>query len=96
MNHVWIVVRTVRRIEANGIQSSLNQILSVYTDLEAAKAFVGVISRSTELEKAAKVMNLSSDVYTILSEPKNELIVHFPVRMDDGRYALFKGYRVYV
>src|SRR5258707_8217126 len=47
-----------------------------------------------QLDKAAKVMNLSPDVYTILSQPKNELIINFPVRMDDGRYLLFKGYRV--
>ena len=30
----------------------------------------------------------------ILSQPKNELIVNFPVRMDDGSYRLFKGYRI--
>jgi glutamate dehydrogenase/leucine dehydrogenase len=47
-----------------------------------------------QLDKAAKSMNLSRDVYTILSQPKNELIVNFPVRMDDGSYKLFKGYRV--
>jgi glutamate dehydrogenase (NAD(P)+) len=30
----------------------------------------------------------------ILSQPKNELIVHFPVRMDSGEYRLLKGYRI--
>ena len=30
----------------------------------------------------------------ILSQPKNEVIVHFPVRMDDGSVRLFRGYRV--
>jgi glutamate dehydrogenase (NAD(P)+) len=29
-----------------------------------------------------------------LSEPKNEIIIHFPVRMDTGEYRLFKGYRI--
>jgi glutamate dehydrogenase (NAD(P)+) len=48
----------------------------------------------SQLDKAARAMNLSRDVTTILSQPKNELIVNFPVRMDDGRYQLFKGYRV--
>ncbi len=47
-----------------------------------------------QLDKAAKAVNLSREVYTILSQPKNELIVHFPVRLDDGNYRLFKGYRV--
>ena len=39
-------------------------------------------------------MNLSRDTALILSQPKNELIINFPVRMDDGAYRLFKGYRV--
>ncbi len=47
-----------------------------------------------QLEKAAKAINLDRDVGTILSQPKNELIIHFPVRMDSGEYRLFKGYRV--
>ena len=48
----------------------------------------------TQLDRAAKAMSLASDVYTILSQPKTELILNFPVRMDDGRYVMFKGYRV--
>ena len=48
----------------------------------------------TQLEKAARTMSLGQDVYTILLQPKNEIIVHFPVRMDNGQYRLFKGYRV--
>src|SRR6478672_384623 len=47
-----------------------------------------------QLEKAAKAMNLSRDTALILSQPKNELIINFPVRMDDGSFKLFKGYRV--
>src|SRR3569833_67602 len=47
-----------------------------------------------QLEKAAKSMNLSRDTALILSQPKNELIINFPVRMDDGSFKLFKGYRV--
>jgi glutamate dehydrogenase (NAD(P)+) len=48
----------------------------------------------SQLEKAAKAVNLSREVATILSQPKNELIINFPVRLDDGSYRLFKGYRV--
>jgi glutamate dehydrogenase (NAD(P)+) len=47
-----------------------------------------------QLDKAAKAINLSKETYTILSQPKNEIIVHFPVRMDNGEYRLFKGYRI--
>jgi glutamate dehydrogenase (NAD(P)+) len=46
------------------------------------------------LEIAAKVINLEPYVGTILSQPKNELIVNFPVKMDNGDVRLFKGYRV--
>src|SRR5579872_577437 len=46
------------------------------------------------LDRAAKVAKVEPYVQTILSQPKNELIVNFPVRMDSGEVRLFKGYRV--
>lgn len=46
------------------------------------------------LEIAAKTINLEPYVGTILSQPKNEIIVNFPVKMDNGEVRLFKGYRV--
>ncbi|AKF11453.1 Glu/Leu/Phe/Val family dehydrogenase [Sandaracinus amylolyticus] len=46
------------------------------------------------LEEAADVIHLPRHVADILSQPKNEIIVHFPVRMDNGEMQLFKGYRI--
>jgi glutamate dehydrogenase (NAD(P)+) len=46
------------------------------------------------LDRAAKVINLEPFVKTILSQPKNEIIVNFPVKMDSGEVRSFKGYRV--
>ncbi len=46
------------------------------------------------LEEAAGVVGLPPHVATILSQPKNEIIVHFPVHMDDGTMRLYKGYRI--
>ncbi len=43
---------------------------------------------------AAEVLELPHRVQIILAQPVNEIMVHFPVRMDDGHHALFKGYRV--
>ncbi|HLO40616.1 MAG TPA: Glu/Leu/Phe/Val dehydrogenase [Phycisphaerales bacterium] len=43
---------------------------------------------------AAQVMNLPHGFQLILAQPKNEIMVHFPVKMDDGSFRLFKGYRV--
>jgi glutamate dehydrogenase (NAD(P)+) len=46
------------------------------------------------LEEAAKVAEIPEYIATILSQPKNEIIVNFPVKMDDGKIRLFKGYRI--
>ena len=43
---------------------------------------------------AAEILELPHHVQIILAQPKNEIMVHFPVKMDDGHHALFKGYRV--
>ena len=44
--------------------------------------------------QACEIMDVPHHVQLILAQPKNEIMVHFPVRMDDGSYSLFKGYRV--
>jgi glutamate dehydrogenase/leucine dehydrogenase len=46
------------------------------------------------LDRASRVVKLPDYVRTILMQPKNELITHFPVRMDNGDIRLFKGYRI--
>jgi glutamate dehydrogenase (NAD(P)+) len=43
---------------------------------------------------AADLVGLKHHQRIILAEPKNEIMVHFPVLMDDGHHRLFKGYRV--
>jgi glutamate dehydrogenase (NAD(P)+) len=47
-----------------------------------------------QLDRASKIAGISPEVRAILSQPKNELIINFPVRMDNGEYRMFKGYRV--
>jgi glutamate dehydrogenase (NAD(P)+) len=47
-----------------------------------------------QLQLAADLIALDPGVREILLQPKNELIVNFPVRMDDGTVKLFKGYRI--
>jgi glutamate dehydrogenase (NAD(P)+) len=46
------------------------------------------------LEEASKIADVPDYISTILSQPKNEIIVNFPVKMDDGSIRLFKGYRI--
>ncbi len=64
------------------------------TSLNPAKEYDFFKVVQDYLEKAAKVITLEPHVGTILSQPKNELIVNFPVKMDTGEVRLFKGYRV--
>src|SRR5512134_1646132 len=47
-----------------------------------------------QIEKAMKLINIDPDIAQILGQPKNELIVNFPVRRDNGKIEMFKGYRV--
>jgi glutamate dehydrogenase (NAD(P)+) len=47
-----------------------------------------------QLARAADVMHLDPDVRRILESTTNEIIVHFPVRMNDGTVKVFTGYRV--
>ena len=44
--------------------------------------------------EAAELMDVPQHLKLILSEPKTEVSVHFPTRMDDGDFRLFRGYRV--
>ena len=46
------------------------------------------------LDEASRLVTVPDHVRAILLQPKNEIIVHFPVRLDDGQYRLFKGYRI--
>ncbi|MCL7762880.1 Glu/Leu/Phe/Val dehydrogenase [Polaribacter sp. Z014] len=47
-----------------------------------------------QFENAAELVNLNPNIKKILSVTNNELIIHFPVRMDNGEVEVFKGYRV--
>nr|WP_172915672.1 Glu/Leu/Phe/Val dehydrogenase [Capnocytophaga canimorsus] len=47
-----------------------------------------------EFNKAADKMNLDAGVRKILAATQNEIVVHFPVKMDDGSIEVFTGYRV--
>ena len=47
-----------------------------------------------QFEAAADKISLSEDMREILRQPKRELAVNFPVRLDNGRVKTFTGYRV--
>ena len=49
---------------------------------------------ATSVLSSAERLELPKYLQLILAQPKNEIMVHFPVRMDNGEFRLFKGYRV--
>jgi len=47
-----------------------------------------------QLHRVAATLNISPGMAQVLATPRRELIVNFPVRMDDGTTRVFTGYRV--
>ena len=48
-----------------------------------------------QYDRAARKLNLSEGIYQVMRNPKRELSVNFPVRMDDGSVTVFEGHRVH-
>ncbi len=47
-----------------------------------------------QFDLAAEKLGLEPGLRRVLREPRRELTVHFPVKMDDGSVQVFTGYRV--
>lgn len=47
-----------------------------------------------QLAVAAKYLDLDEGLHQVLARPKRQLIVNFPVVMDNGEVVVFEGYRV--
>lgn len=47
-----------------------------------------------QFNHASDVIDLNPNIRKILEVTNNELVVHFPVKMDDGTVEVFTGYRV--
>jgi glutamate dehydrogenase (NAD(P)+) len=47
-----------------------------------------------QFDLAAERLNLDPGLRRVLREPRRELTVHFPVKMDDGSVQVYTGYRV--
>ncbi|MCL4326630.1 MAG: glutamate dehydrogenase, partial [Candidatus Thermoplasmatota archaeon] len=48
-----------------------------------------------QLDKAAKIMKLEKEVHALLRVPKQILEVSIPVKMDNGRTEVYRGFRVH-
>ena len=51
-------------------------------------------AQSARFEFAARKLNLDPGLWKVLSSPSREIIVHFPVALDNGRIEMFTGFRV--
>src|SRR5271155_5024696 len=51
-------------------------------------------AQAARFEFAASKLNLDKGLWKVLRYPAREIIVHFPVSMDDGRIEMFTGFRV--
>ncbi len=47
-----------------------------------------------QFDLAATKLGLEPGIAAVLREPRRQLTVHFPVRMDDGSTRVFEGHRV--
>ncbi|MEE8155658.1 MAG: Glu/Leu/Phe/Val dehydrogenase, partial [Phycisphaerales bacterium] len=69
--------------------------LAVFEELEIVRDPKNLFHQTIEqVLLAAELVGLAHHQQLMLAQPKNEIMVHFPVLMDDGHHDLFKGYRV--
>ena len=52
-------------------------------------------SVQAQLDEAASILNLEPGIHAILREPMRELHVSIPVKMDNGEFNVFKGFRIH-
>src|SRR5690242_10076216 len=73
----------------------MSTIFTSYVDdireIKEENPFESMMSR---FDRAAQLLNLDPDLYTVLRVPNRELKVYIPTRMDSGRIQVFEGYRV--
>ena len=48
----------------------------------------------TQFERAAELLHLDPNIYERFKTPERALVVNVPVRRDDGKVTVFRGYRV--
>jgi glutamate dehydrogenase (NAD(P)+) len=69
-------------------------IMAVETAITALGVDDPWLNAQRQFDAAAQILNLDQGVRAILREPQRQLIVNFPVKMDDGSVRVFEGYRV--
>ncbi|HUE83592.1 MAG TPA: Glu/Leu/Phe/Val dehydrogenase [Pyrinomonadaceae bacterium] len=60
-------------------------------EIKEENPFESMMSR---FDRAAQLLDLDPDLYTVMRVPNRELKVYIPTRMDSGRIQVFEGFRV--
>src|SRR5438105_15459779 len=71
-----------------------NEVKSTLTSYGSGASFNPYQMAVHQFELAAEKLGLAEDIREILRKPKRELVVNFPVRLDNGHIKTFTGYRV--
>jgi glutamate dehydrogenase (NAD(P)+) len=86
--------------DVNSLLPEINHNLLISEDTNG-RSLVGISRKpslygnvASQFNKAADIMQLDPNIRKILAVTTNEIVVHFPVRMDDGHIEVFTGYRV--
>ncbi|MGB7061756.1 MAG: Glu/Leu/Phe/Val dehydrogenase [Candidatus Zixiibacteriota bacterium] len=66
-------------------------VLEERTGRKQASVYNNVVR---QFDKAADLIKLDDNIRKILAMTTNEIVINFPVKMDDGRIEMFTGYRV--
>src|SRR5690606_23899668 len=79
----------------NNSNSTMETIVAKKETKEVKKNAKGMVENVLEqINSAADQINLHPSMRKILSITNNEIIVIFPVKMDNGEVKIFQGYRV--
>lgn len=65
-----------------------------FSEQESGEVLNPFAIAQAQLDKAAEILQLDPEMYAFLREPMREFHFTFPVRMDDGRTEIYRGYRV--
>ncbi len=75
--------------------TSLEKDTTVVVNRPSKSNATGMVENVLEqFNTAADIINLNPNIRRILSVTNNEIIIHFPVKMDNGDVEIFTGYRV--
>src|SRR6202789_1373213 len=83
----WLVRRGRRNVPGT-LETMAMQTLTLEQEINPWEA------QAARFDFAAQKLNLDDGLWKVLRYPARELIVHFPVSMDDGSIEVFTGYRV--